>query len=77
MWDKRIMRALAILYIVGGAAALVAPETMGRFGRWVADNPLYMRIDGIVGIALGIWLALRQYREEAPPQPWWCRLFEG
>ena len=57
--------------------ALVAPETMGRFGRWVADKPLYIRIDGIVGIALGIWLALRQYREEAPPQPWWRRLFEG
>jgi hypothetical protein len=67
MWDKRIMRLLAILYVVGGAAALLAPESMGRLARWVADNPLYMRLDGMVGIALGLWLTLRQYREEHPP----------
>jgi hypothetical protein len=77
VWDKRIMRLLTILYVVGGAAALLAPESMGRFGRWVSDNPLYMRIDGMVGIALGAWLALRQYREVEPPRPWWRRMLEG
>jgi hypothetical protein len=77
MWDRVTMRLLTILYLVGGVAALLAPESMGRFGRWVADNPRYMRVDGMVGIALGVWLALRQYREGKPPRPWWRRLFEG
>lgn len=75
MWDKRIMRSLSILYIVGGAAALLAPESMGRFGRWVVDNPRYMRLDGLLGLALGIWLALREHQEEEPPQPWYRRWF--
>ena len=77
MWDKRIMRLFTVLCIVGGAATFLAPESMGRFGRWVSDNPLYMRLDGMVGIALGVWLALREYRKEESPQPWWRRLFEG
>ncbi|HEY6749961.1 MAG TPA: hypothetical protein VI027_01385 [Rubrobacteraceae bacterium] len=78
MWDKRIMRLLAILYLLGGVAALLAPESMGKFGRWVADNPRYMRVDGMVGIALGLWLALRQYREEQrPTQPRWWRISAG
>jgi hypothetical protein len=64
MWDKIIVRLLTVVYIVGGAAALFAPESVGKLSRWFADNPRYMRLDGIVGIALGIWLALRQYREE-------------
>jgi hypothetical protein len=64
MWDKIIIRLLTVVYIVGGAAALFAPESVGKLSRWFADNPRYMRLDGIVGIALGIWLALRQYREE-------------
>ena len=64
MWDKRIMRLLAIVYLVEGAVALLAPERMSRFTRWFVDNPRYMRLGGIVAIALGIWLALRQYQEE-------------
>ena len=75
MWEKRIMRSLAILYIVGGGAALLVPESMGRLGRWVSDNPLYMRIDGLVGIALGILLALSQHQKEEAPQPRWRRIF--
>jgi uncharacterized protein YjeT (DUF2065 family) len=64
MWDKRIMRLLTILYIVEGVVALLAPESMSRFTRWFVDNPRYMRLGGIVAIALGIWLALSQYQEE-------------
>jgi hypothetical protein len=30
MWDKRIMRLLAIVYLVEGAVALLAPERMSR-----------------------------------------------
>ena len=64
MWDKTLMRLLAILYIVGGAATLLAPGSVGKLSRWFADNPRYMRLDGMLVIALGIWLALRHPREE-------------
>jgi hypothetical protein len=64
MLDKIIIRLLTIVYIVGGAAALFAPESVGKVSRWFADNPRYMRLDGVLGTGLGIWLALRQYREE-------------
>jgi uncharacterized protein YjeT (DUF2065 family) len=77
MWDKRIMRMLTILYIVEGAVALLAPESMNKLTRWFVDNPRNMRLGGIVAIALGIWLALRQYQEEQPPQPWYRRCFGG
>ena len=39
------MRSLAILYIVGGPPH---PESVGKLGRWFADNPRYMRLFGIV-----------------------------
>ena len=47
MWNKCVVRTLAAAYIVGGVATLLAPESMGRFARWFADHPLYMRLDGI------------------------------
>jgi uncharacterized protein YjeT (DUF2065 family) len=64
MWDKRIMRMLAILYIVEGAIALLAPESMNKLTRWFVENSRNMRLGGIVAIALGLWLAFRQYQEE-------------
>ncbi len=59
----------AYIIIVGGAAALLALESMGKLGRWFADNPRYIRLVGLVDIGLGIWLSREQY--QAPPQPWW------
>ena len=76
MWAKWIVRALAALYIVGGAATLLAPESMGRFTRWFGDHPLLMRLDAVLVMALGVLLALREYREEKPPPPWWRRIFD-
>ena len=73
MWDKWVVRTLAAAYIVGGVATLLAPESMGRLARWFADNPLYMRLDGIAVTALGVFLALRENQKEEPP-PWWRRL---
>jgi hypothetical protein len=75
MWAKRIVRVLAGVYIVSGAAVLIAPESIARFTRWCVNQPLLMRLDGVLGIALGTVLALREYREEEPPLPWWRRLF--
>ena len=71
MWDKWVVRTLAAAYIVGGVATLLTPETMGRFTRWFADHPLYMRLDGIAVTVLGVFLALRENRKEDPPPPWW------
>jgi uncharacterized protein YjeT (DUF2065 family) len=78
MWDKWLPRLLAVVYIVEGIAALLAPESMSKFTtRWFVDNPRNMRLGGILAIALGISLALSQYQKEQPPQPWYRRCFGG
>ena len=80
MWDKRMMRLLAIVYIVEGVVAILAPESMSKLTHWFVrfiDNPRYMRFGGIVPIALGIWLALRQYQEKQSQQPWYRRCLGG
>ena len=74
MSDKRIMRFLAFVYIVEAVVAFRAPESMIKATRWFADlldNPRNMRLGGLIPLALGIWLALRQDQAETPPQPWW------
>ena len=76
MWAKRVVKVLAGTYIVGGVATLLAPESMGRFTRWFGDHPLLMRLDAVLVMALGVLLALREYREEKPPPPWWRRIFD-
>jgi hypothetical protein len=68
---RRFIRFLTAYIIVGGAVALVAPEIMGKLGRWFADNPRYIRLVGILDIGLGVWLAKEHYQAQAPPQPWW------
>jgi hypothetical protein len=65
----RFLRFLTAYIIVGGAAAVLAPDSVGKLSRWFADNPRYMRLVGMLDICLGIWLAREQY--QAPPQPWW------
>ena len=64
MWPKWIVRVLAGVYIVGGAATLIAPEIMARFTRWFGNHPILMRLDAVLIIDLGMVLALREYREE-------------
>ena len=39
------------------------PESTRKVARYFADNPGYMRLLGVSQIALGLWLALRQYRD--------------
>ena len=78
MRDKRLPKLLAIVYIGEGIAILLAPESMSKLTtRWFVDNPRNMRLGGILAIALGIWLALSQYQQEQPPQPWYRRCFGG
>jgi hypothetical protein len=42
----------------------VGPEGARKVVRFFVENPNYMRLIGAAQIAFGLWLALRQYREE-------------
>ena len=77
MWDKWLLRVLAIVYIVEGVIILLAPESMSKFTSWFADNSRNMRFGGVLAIALGSLLALSEYQQEQPPQPWYRRRFGG
>jgi hypothetical protein len=73
-WARRMKESLAILTVGDGAIELVSPrehsllweigpESTRKVARFFAENPNYMRLIGAAQIALGLWLALRQYRE--------------
>ncbi len=75
MWSRRLKETFAILTLGDGVIALLAPrehsllwetgpESVRKLVRFFADNPGYLRILGATQIAFGVWLALRQYREE-------------
>lgn len=74
MWSRRIKETFAITTIGDGLIELLAPKEHSRlweFGpervcdvaRFFADNPILMRLLGAAQVALGLWLAFRQYRE--------------
>ena len=74
MWSRRLTETFAIITIGDGAMELLAPkehsllwetgpESARKVARFFADNPNYMRLLGVIQIAFGVWLALRQYRE--------------
>ena len=74
-WERRIKETFAIITIGDGAIELVAPrehsllweagsESTRKVARFFADNPGYMRLLGASQIAFGLWLALRQYRDD-------------
>ncbi len=74
-WGRRMKETFAILAIGDGAIDLISPrehsllwdvgpEEARKAVRFFAENPNYLRLIGAVQIAFGLWLALRQYREE-------------
>jgi hypothetical protein len=74
-WGRRIMEVFAIVAIGDGAIEILAPEKHSllwevgpekarKVARFFAENPGYMRLLGVVQIAFGVWLALRQYRDD-------------
>ena len=82
MWTKRIIDLIAMMLIGDGALTLIAARDralVGRFGperlrkstSWQADHPSLMRLEGVVSMAVGVLLALRQYRKSPPP--WYKR----
>ena len=86
MWANRLKESIAMMSIGDGMLALIAPRNhvalwllgpkrLRKLTLWFAENPTYTRIGGIAEIGLGIWLALRQYQQEAAPRPWYQRWF--
>jgi dodecin len=81
MWTKRARDLIGAFVIGNGVLDLIAPrkriflwvfgpERLRKLALWFADHPTAMRLRGIVRIGTGIWLALRQYREDPQPPPW-------
>ena len=77
LWIKRIKDLIAMLLIGDGALTLIAarnrafvwrfgPKGLRKSASWQADQPFFMRLEGLASIAIGVWLALRQYSE--PPR---------
>jgi hypothetical protein len=84
VWANRLKESIAMISIGDGVLALIAPRNhttlwllgpkrVRKLSAWFAENPLYTRLGGIVETGLGLWLALRQYKEAAPIQPWYQR----
>lgn len=74
-WARRMKETFAIITIGDGAIELlsprehsllweVGPQSTRKVARFFAENPHYMRLLGAAQVGLGLWLALRQYREE-------------
>ncbi len=74
-WPRRIKETFAIITIGDGVIELVSPrehsilweigpEGARKVARFFAENPNYMRLIGAAQIAFGLWLALRQYRDD-------------
>lgn len=74
MYKKRLMEILAMLAIGDGVVQLAAPrrhmllweagpEGVRRATRFFANNPNLTRLLGATEVALGVWLALRQYKD--------------
>jgi hypothetical protein len=62
----------------GGAEILYELETAFRENSWPSDDflydaehDLYMRLEAIASIGIGVWLGLRQYQD--PSRPWYQR----
>ena len=78
MWTKRAEDLIAAFVLGNGVLDLIAPrqrvllwvfgpQRLRNLTLWFAAHPSAMRLRGIVRIATGLWLALRQYRQA--PQP--------
>jgi hypothetical protein len=74
VWKRRLIEAFAIVTLGDGLIELLAPEEHARLwvvgpkstrkiGMWFVEKPDRMRVLGAAQVALGVWLALRQYRD--------------
>lgn len=74
-WARRAAETFAVLAIGDAVIELLSPkqhsllwetgpEWSRRVARFFAENPNLMRLLGGAQLAFGLWLALRQYRED-------------
>ena len=74
-WTRRLLETFAVVTIGDGIIALVSPrehsllwevgpEGARKTARFFAENPNLMRLLGAAQLGFGLWLALRQYRED-------------
>ena len=42
---------------------VVGPESTRRIGMWFVEKPNRMRVLGAAQVVLGVWLALKQHRD--------------
>ena len=72
-WASRAAETFAVLTIGNATMELVSPrgrslpwetgpEGNRKVARFFAENPNLMRLPGAARPAIGLWLALRQYR---------------
>jgi flavin-binding protein dodecin len=84
VWDKRTKDLFAAFIVGNGVLDFIAPherysmwqvgpEGMRKAALWLAEHPTATRLRGIVRVGIGLWLALRQYRQA--PQHWYQRWF--
>jgi hypothetical protein len=75
VWSRRLKETFAVITVGDGAIELIAPRKHSllwqagpqgarKVARFFADKPSYVRLLGLAQIGFGVWLALRQYREE-------------
>jgi len=75
MRGKRAKDLLAAFIIGNGVLDLIAsrqryllwqvgPEGLRKLALWFADHPTATRLRGIARIAIGLWLAQKQYQED-------------
>jgi hypothetical protein len=74
VWKGRLIETFAIITLGDGLIEFLAPEEHARLwvvgpqstrkiGMWFVEKPERMRVLGAAQVALGVWLALRQYRD--------------
>ena len=74
MWKRRLVETFAIITLGDGLIEFLAPREHARLwvvgpkstrkiGMWFVEKPERMRVLGAAQVALGVWLALRQYRD--------------
>lgn len=74
-WARRAAETFAVLAMGDAIVELVSPKQHSllweagpcwsrSIARFFADNPNLMRLLGAAQLGFGLWLALRQYRED-------------
>jgi len=74
VWKRRLVETFAIITLGDGLIEFLAPkeharlwvvgpESTRKIAKWFVEKPERMRALGAAQVALGVWLALRQYRD--------------